>query len=90
MAGDSTWFVGKGIEFVGKANEAWVPSFVFGSDSRRMDGSTVHFPARAPTKMSGGSPSKTRVRIGYKFLGRRKSFEQRERVEGVRAVGECN
>ena len=24
--GYSTWFVGKGIEFVGKVNEAWVPN----------------------------------------------------------------
>ena len=29
MVGDSTWFVGKGVEFVGKVNEAWFPSLGF-------------------------------------------------------------
>ena len=24
--GDSTWFMGKGIEFIGKVKEAWIPS----------------------------------------------------------------
>ena len=32
--GDSTWFMGKGIEFIGKVEEAWIPSSVFGSDTR--------------------------------------------------------
>ena len=34
MVGDSTWFVGKGIEFIGEVEEAWIPSSVFGSDTR--------------------------------------------------------
>ena len=32
--GNSTWFMRKGIEFIGKVDEAWVTSSVFGSDTR--------------------------------------------------------
>ena len=33
-SGDSTWFMGKGIEFIGEVEESWIPSSVFGSDTR--------------------------------------------------------
>ena len=33
-SGDSTWFMGKGIEFIGEVEEPWIPSLVFGSDTR--------------------------------------------------------
>ena len=36
--GDSTWFMREGIEFIRKVDEAWVPSAVFGSDTRNVGG----------------------------------------------------
>jgi hypothetical protein len=36
-SGDSTWLMGKGIEFIGEVEEAWIPSSVFGSDTLAVD-----------------------------------------------------
>ena len=33
-SGDSTWLMGKGIEFIGEVEESWIRSSVFGSDTR--------------------------------------------------------
>ena len=41
--GNSTWSVRKGIEFIGKVDEAWVTNLVFGSDKSRGEFGKIAF-----------------------------------------------